>query len=111
MRSRNKNQIWISPLNYTEQRNISSFHVGISKVSLQSRGYVLYIHIELDSHYDTILCGNNCIIMNYTGKNCDVSPYTNAHEAIKIVPIVQAATAYTNPETGETKILILDESI
>ena len=49
--------------------------------------------------------------MHYTGKKCDVSPYTDAYEAIKSVPIVQAATAYENPETGETTILVFNEAI
>ncbi len=49
--------------------------------------------------------------MYYTGKECDVSPYTEAHEAIRSVPIVQAATAYNNRDTGKTTILILNEAI
>ena len=40
-----------------------------------------------------------------------MSPYTDTYEAIKSVPIVKAATAYDNPETGETTILILNEAI
>ena len=46
--------------------------------------------------------------MHYTGKECDVSPYTDAYKAIKSVPIVLADTSYENPETGETTILILN---
>jgi hypothetical protein len=49
--------------------------------------------------------------MHYTGKECDVSPYTDEYESIKSVPIVQAATAYNVPETGETVILIFNEAI
>ena len=67
--------------------------------------------MEMDSHADTIVCGANCIIMHYTGKECDVSPYTDAYEAIKSVPIVTAATAYDDPDTGETTILVLNEAI
>ena len=67
--------------------------------------------MELDSHADTIVCGSNCLVLHYTGKECDVSPYTDAYEAIKSVPIVQAATAHDNLETGETHILILNEAI
>jgi hypothetical protein len=67
--------------------------------------------MELDSHANTIVCGSNCVIIHYTGQECDVSPYTDAHESIKSVPIVQAATAYDNPETGETYILILNQAI
>ena len=49
--------------------------------------------------------------MDFTGKECDVDPYTDALKTIKSVPIVQADTAYKNHETGETTILILNEEI
>jgi hypothetical protein len=49
--------------------------------------------------------------MYYTGKECDVLPYTEAYEVIKSVPIVQAATAYDNRDTGENTILILNKAI
>jgi hypothetical protein len=49
--------------------------------------------------------------MLFTGKVCDASPYTDEFKAIKSVPIVQASTAYENPETRETTILILNEAI
>ena len=80
-------------------------------VAAQGRTSVVYSQMELDSHADTIVCGSNCTIMHFTGKECDVSPYTDTYEAIKSVPIVQAGTAYDNPETGETTILILNEVI
>jgi hypothetical protein len=41
--------------------------------------------------------------MYYTGKECEVSPYTEAYKAIKNVLILQAATAYDNRDTGETR--------
>ena len=49
--------------------------------------------------------------MHFTGKECGVAPYTDAYETIKAVPIVQAATAYRNPETGDNTILILNKAI
>jgi hypothetical protein len=49
--------------------------------------------------------------MYFTGKECDVLPYTEAYETIKSVPILQAATAYDNRDTGETTILILNKAI
>ena len=49
--------------------------------------------------------------MHYTGKYCDVSPYTYAYDAIKILSIVQADIAYDNTETGDKTILILNEVI
>ena len=41
----------------------------------------------------TIFCGYNCIIMYFTSKECYLASYTDAYETIKVVPIVQAATA------------------
>ena len=101
----------ISQYTTTTRRKVSGFQAGKRKVSAQGRGTVVHSQLELDSHADTIVCGSNCIIIHYTGKECDVTPYTDAYEAIKSVPIVQAATAYDNPETGECTILILNEAI
>jgi hypothetical protein len=100
----------ISRLGSTARRNISGFNGGKRTVSA-NRATVVVSQLELDSHADTIVCGSNCTIIHFTGKECDVSPYTDTYEAIKSVPIVQAATAYDNPETGETTILILNEAI
>jgi hypothetical protein len=96
----------------TGRRISSSLCNGRRTVSSSKRaGTIVYSQIELDSHADTIVCGSNCAIISYTGKECDVAPYTDAYESIKSVPIVQAGTAWDNPETGETVILILNEAI
>jgi hypothetical protein len=71
----------------------------------------VHSQIEMDSHADTIVCGANCAIIHFTGKECDVMPYTDTYEAIKSVPIVKAGTAYSHPETGETFILVFNEAI
>jgi hypothetical protein len=94
------------------RRTISGFQAGKRKISAnKSRGSIVYSQMEMDSHADTIVCGSNCTIIHFTGKECDVSPYTEEYEPIKQVPIVQAATAYDNPDTGETTILILNEAL
>ena len=62
--------------------------------------------MELDSHAEKIVCGSNCIVIHFTGKECDVAPYNDEYETIKAVPIIQAATAYDNPDTWETTIII-----
>jgi hypothetical protein len=36
-------------------------------------------------------------------------PYTDTYEAVKDVPIVSAATAWTNQETGESVILYFNQ--
>ena len=68
---------------------------------------MVYRKMELDSHADTFFCGSNFIVIHFTGKECDIAPYTDEYKTIKVVPIVQEAIAYDNPETGETTILIL----
>ena len=67
--------------------------------------------MELDSHADTTVFGKNFLILHYTGRECDVMPYTDTYEAVKGVPIVSAATAWTSQVTGQTYILILHEGL
>ena len=77
----------------------------------QVRVSVFYSTMELDSHAGTTVCGSNCIVVHFTGKECDVTPYTDTYDTIKAVTIVQTYTAYGIPETGDTTILILNEAI
>ena len=64
---------------------------------------------ELDSHADTCVAGANFVICVFDGMTCEVSPYTDSYEAMKDVPIVGAATAWTNADTGETHILYFNQ--
>ena len=65
----------------------------------------------MDNHANTYVAGSNCIILQYTGKECDVSSYRDDYDSIQNVPIVHAATAWQSIETGQTYILVLNESI
>ena len=67
--------------------------------------------IELDSHADTTVFGKNFIVLTYTGRECDVMPYTDTYESVKGVPIVSAATAWTCMETNRTYILVINEGL
>ena len=67
--------------------------------------------IELDSHADTTVFGRNFLIISYTGRECDVMPYTDTYESVKGVPIVTAATAWTCLDSGQTYILIFNEGL
>ena len=93
--------------------HISSTRRGVKhKVSrIRNDSSINYNKLELDSHADTIVLGSNCIILSHTGRECDVSPYTEAYNAITDVPIVTGATAWTCPETGDTLILVFHESL
>jgi hypothetical protein len=57
------------------------------------------------------VAGANCTILNYTGKECDVSPYRDDYQPVSNVPIVNAATAWQSPVTGSVYILILNEAL
>jgi hypothetical protein len=60
---------------------------------------------ELDTHADTCVAGANFLLQSFDGQTCDVMPYSDTYEAVRDVPVVTAATAWTNTETGETLIL------
>ena len=54
---------------------------------------VVYGRIELDYHADTTVTGANWFILKYTGKQCEVLPYHDDYEAIKVIPLVHVSTA------------------
>jgi hypothetical protein len=56
---------------------------------------------ELDSHADTCVTGANFLACEFNGITCEVVPFTNEYKPMKDIPIVSAATAWTNDETGE----------
>jgi hypothetical protein len=68
-------------------------------------------YIELDSHADTSVIGNNCRVISYTDKTCKVAPYHPNYDSMEDIPIVQAGTAYDDPNTGETVILIINQGL
>ena len=72
---------------------------------------ITYAACEMDSHADTVVCGSNCIVLHYTNRVCDVTPFTDKFEAISSVPIATCATAYTCQQTGETYILVFHEAL
>ena len=64
------NQTIVSVCQLTSHsRRISSANKAVSSPA------ITYSTCELDSHADMIVAGKNCIILEYTGKECDVSPY------------------------------------
>ena len=68
--------------------------------------------MELYSHAETIVLGSNAIIMQYTNRECDVSPYADRYEPIRNVPIVTGTMrTVTSSDTGLTYILIFNEAI
>jgi hypothetical protein len=60
---------------------------------------------EMDTHANTCVAGANFLACEFNGITCEVIPFSNDYESTKNVPIVSAATAWTNKESGETIIL------
>ena len=87
----------------------STRRISSASTTSHTKQKIVYGKCESDNHADTTAAGANCVIMEYTGKVCDVSPYTDDYEAVKNVPIVHAATAWQSPVTGQTYILVFNE--
>ena len=67
--------------------------------------------IELDTHADTTVLGSNCVVLLYTGKECEISPYSSEYAAVRNVPVVTGATPWMNPMDGTAYLLIFHESL
>ncbi len=64
---------------------------------------------ELDSHADTCAVNNIARIIEYTGGVAEVSGFSPSLETLTNIPIVKAAVAYNDPNTGLTTIVILNQ--
>ena len=86
-------------------------HVRIGALAITDRTFITNEgykgRCELDLHADTCVAGANFCICEFDGMTCEVSPYSDSYASIKDVPIVAAATAWTNAETGETHIFYI----
>jgi hypothetical protein len=67
--------------------------------------------MEVDNHVDTTRFGSNFMLAYYTGKVCDVAPYSEEYQAMHDISVVGAYTAYDDPETGLTYILEFHEGL
>ena len=65
----------------------------------------LHGHIELDTHADTTVLGSNCIVLSYTGNECEVSPSSSEYKAVRNVPVVTGAMVWMNPTDGTAYLL------
>jgi len=66
-------------------------------------------HADLYSHADTCLAGPLFWVIEYLDQFCDVSPFLSEYEPLPNVPIVNAATAYHHPDSGELFILLFNQ--
>ena len=89
----------------------STRRTAAASTNVNRKAGTVYGKCEMDSHADTIVAGSNCIVLNYTGKVCDVSPYRDDYAPVSNVPIVTAATAWQSSHTGQTYILVFHETL
>ena len=90
---------------------LSVRQVKASHMSKSNTLTVKFGRAELDSHADS--CGLNSVarVLEYTGQIAKVSGFANSLRSIEDVPIVKAALAYDDSETGETTILIFNQAL
>ena len=66
---------------------------------------------ECDTNANTCCLGKNFIVLTPTYRTADVYAYDTSIQPIENVPIVSGATAYDDPITGDTYILVFNESL
>jgi hypothetical protein len=66
---------------------------------------------ELDSHANMVVVGNNCLIVEWSGRTAVVNPFTPEYEALPEVPIVDAAVMYECPISGKEYILLVRNAL
>ena len=66
---------------------------------------------ELDSHADSPVVGKHCKILEYTGKQVDVSGFSDSLGECKSIPVVNCALAYDCVSTQRTHILIINNAL
>ena len=67
--------------------------------------------MELELYSKTVVFGRNFVVIQFTGCEYDVAPYTDAYDAIKSVTIEKDGTAYTSQKNGQTYILVFHEGL
>ena len=66
---------------------------------------------ECDSNADTCCLGTNFVVLQATYRTADVYAYDTSIQPIENVPIVSGATAYDDPTTHTTYILVFNEAL
>lgn len=66
---------------------------------------------ECDTNADTCCLGCNFVVLGFTTRTADVFPYDKSYDPMTNVPIVKGGTAYDDPVTGATYILVFNEGL
>jgi hypothetical protein len=66
---------------------------------------------ECDTNADTCCLGRNFIVLHSTYRTADVYAYDTTIKPIENVPIVTGATAYDDPDSRKTYILVFNKAL
>jgi hypothetical protein len=66
---------------------------------------------ELDTRADTICAGANFMCIHPTGMTCSVQGFHQSFAPIPEIPVATVATAWDDPTTGQTFILIIHQAL
>ena len=107
---------WFPPRHRTISRIVSSIRKDsknkTAKAEYQHRPQsTSHGHIELDTHADMTVLGSNCVVLSYTGKECELSPYSSEYEGVRNIPVVTGAMVWTNAMDGTAYLMIFHESL
>jgi hypothetical protein len=80
-------------------------------MNMQKEDVVKSGRAELDTHADTCGVNNVARILEFMGQVAEVSGFANSMQALQDIPIVKAALAYDDPNTGETIVLIINQAL
>ena len=69
--------------------------------------YEQMISTQLGSHANMVIVGQHAIIINLSGKNSYVRPFSSDCSKLEAVPIVYDVVSYDCPQTLETFIIVL----
>jgi hypothetical protein len=88
-------------------------HCNMSYVSSmkQKRMTLALCRAEPDSHADTYAVNYTTYIIKYFGKVPEVSGFAPSSCAFQNIPIVLVTLAYDNPDSGETLILVFNQTL
>ena len=66
---------------------------------------------ECKTNADTCCLGKNFLVLHSTYRTADVYAYDTSIQPIENVPFVTAATAFDDPTSGATFILVFNEAL
>ena len=78
---------------------------------VKSTGPTTQMFCELDSHADTCVAGDNTLLISENNTTCNVNGYCSELATLKDIPLGTVATAWEDPNSGKTTLLIIQAAL